>query len=228
MRYDSFLVEIATTPAYVLLVFVLFLAIFDFALVRLTTHNDIFWKKVDYFWLSAVAVGLLASSAQLNRTMAETYRNGEADRTVTEYGFLRHFLDGQFLVCLPRHRTEMSPADFDAIVREQQDLCKKANDLAAKLPKVLPADFPTLESMGYAPIGDSAKYEPNFGKMLDGLAARYRVRQARYSDLTAATKKSGWEFFVSIMGPLLIAFALALRITKVTGEIKNAKAKVAV
>ena len=228
MRYDSLLVEVATTPAYVLLVFGLFLALFHITLVRLSTHNDIFWKRVDYVWLSAAAIGLLATSAQLNRTMAETYiRNGEADRTVAMYGLLRHFLDGQFWVCAPRHRTEFSPAEFDDIVREQQDLCKKAKDLSAKLPRVLPADYPTLESLGYERIGDSAKYEPDFGKMLEGYAAMYRLQQKRYADLMAATKKSDWEFLANLIGPLLIAFALALRITKVSGEIKNAKRKLA-
>jgi hypothetical protein len=228
MHYDNFLADLATTPAYVFLIFLVLLAIFHLVLVRLSAHDDVFWKKVDYVWLGAAAIGLFTASAQVNRTLAQSYlESGEATRTVAMYDLLRHFLDGPFWVCMPRQRTEFSPADFDQIVREQQDLCKKATDLASRMPKVLPVDYPTLESMGYERIGETAKYEPEFGKMIEHWAQLYREQQGRYKAFLAASKQGGWELAISLIGPLLLAFALALRITKVSGEIKNAKAKAA-
>jgi hypothetical protein len=160
--------------------------------------------------------------------LATSYiENGAATRTVAMYGFLRNFLNGPFWVCAPRNRTEFSPPDYDEIVLEQQTLCKQAKDIANRMPIALPPDFPTLESMGYERIGATAKYEPEFGKMLDDWAQRYREQQTRYKALVAESKQTGWELLIGLIGPLLLAFALALRITKVSGEIKNAKAKLA-
>ena len=210
MRYDNLLVEFATTPAYVFAAFAAFLVLFHLVLVTFGNYDDIFWKKADYVWLAAAALGLFAASAQLNRTLAKNYiENGEASRTVAVYQLLRHFLDGPYWVCMPRNRTEFSPPEFDAIVKEQQELCKQATELARRLPKALPSDYPTLESMGYSRIGQDAKYEPEFGKMIETWAQMYREQQSRYNDFVAASKPSNAEFVVNLFGPLLLAFALA-------------------
>ena len=228
MRYDNLLVEFATTPAYVFVAFVVFLLLFHVFMVKFRNHDDIFWKRVDYVWLGAAALGILSASAQLNHTVAQSYiENSEAARTVSMYGLLRHFLDGPFWVCLPRNRTEFSPPDFDAIIKEQQELCQQGIELARRLPSKLPDDYPSLESMGYTRIGENAKYEPDFGKMIETGAQMYRDQRDRYKGFVAASKPSSWEVIVNTFGPLLLAFALALRITKVSGEIKNAKAKLA-
>ena len=228
MRYDNLLAEVATSPGYVVLIFCVLWTIFYVVLVKLNTFDDLFWKRVDYVWLAAAAIGLITSSAQVNRALAQSYvEGGESARVVATYGFLRNFLNGPFWVCLPRNRTEFSPPDFDEIVREQQTLCRQAKEVAARMPRDLPSDFPTLESMGYQRIGVMAKYEAGFGKMLDDWAQQYQEQRAKYMNLVAASKQSGWELFMGLLGPLLLAFALALRITKVAGEVKNAKARLA-
>ena len=226
MYYYSPLIEFAATPWHVLTFFVVLLLVMHLALVRYSTHSDVFWKKLDYVWLAAATLGIVASSAQLNRTVAQSYlERGEAARSVATYELLRRFLDGPFWVCAPRIRTEFSPPDFDAIVQEQQELCQAAKELAMLMPATLPPNIPSLETMGYKPIGKTAKYEREFVRMLEQSAENYRIQRTQYHEVVAASKQQGWELMLALLSPLLLAFALALRITKVGGEIKNARAK---
>ena len=228
MRYDNALVEFSTTPKYIFLAFIFFLLLLHLVLIKVGKFSDIFWKKVDYVWLAAAVLGLYASSTQLNHALAKSYiENGEALRTVSSYNGLHRFLNGELWVCTPSQLTAYSPPNFDAIVRERIALCKQARDVARRLPKALPDDYPSLESMGYVRIGEHAKYDQEFGRVIETWAGMYRDQRSRYMTLVAASKPTSTELTVNLFGPVVLAFALALRITKVSGEIKNAKAKLA-
>jgi hypothetical protein len=125
---------------------------------------------------------------------------------------------------MPRSRTEWSPPEFDAIVKEQVHLCSKALEVAERM-KPLLDDFPPLEETGFQVVGEQAVYERDLARHINEVANEYRQYQQRYAALLQSTRQSTPELMFSVLGPLLIAFALALRITKVTGEIKNARAK---
>jgi hypothetical protein len=58
---------------------------------------------------------------------------------------------------------------------------------------------------------------------VNSASEKYRLQQIRHADLTSTVKESEGEFVFEILGPLLLALALAVRITKVSGEIANAR-----
>lgn len=226
MRFDSLIVEIAATRAYLFAVFGTMIILLHLLLITWLKLDDIAWKKVDYIWLAAAALGLLGASTQADRFVSEgILASHERPRIASLYKSLRATLADPSSVCLPRTRSAYSPPNFDEIVAEQQALCKRSAEIAARMPESFANHYPPLEETGYEPLGIMGKYEPDFVRAVARIAEEYRQQQRRYTDLVDATKTSTLESFVIILGPLLISFALALRITKVTGEIRNARAK---
>jgi hypothetical protein len=59
--------------------------------------------------------------------------------------------------------------------------------------------------------------------MLEWRATRYEDVRSAYVRWRSSVSTGEFEAALTVLGPLLVAFALALRITKVTGELVNAK-----
>jgi hypothetical protein len=225
MRFDSILVELSATPLYLLALFIFLLVVFHLVLVKWLKLGDVAWKRIDYVWLGAAALGVLASSAQADRFLSNLHLQGvEATRTEFAYRTLRADLADPPGVCLPRVRSEYSPPDFDDIVKEQQAICQWAKATAASMPDIPPMPFPPLEDVGFKPFPRPAKYEEGVVKRINQFAEAYRQQQKRYATFADSLRTSAAEEMFMVLGPLLLAFALALRITKVSGEIALARA----
>jgi hypothetical protein len=164
MRFDSVLIELSATPTYLFLIFAILLIVFHVVLVWLVPLADVGWKQVDYVWLGAAALGLLASSAQAGRELSRSYLEGVEDsRTASAYGSLRSTLANGFGTCAPRTRTEMSPPDFDQIVAKQRAMCQWSRDNLAAMPAALTATYPPLPRELARPLGSkrTLTYERN-------------------------------------------------------------------
>jgi hypothetical protein len=224
MRYDTIIEELSARPLYIFAAFGLMLLVLHIVLVYWMKLDDRKWKHVDYIWLGTAVLGLLSASAQADHFLSKRYLdNLEKPRTEASYKFLRMMLDGYEVMCLPFHKTSDSPPDFDEIVREQQDLCKRGREMSAKMPVTITDNFPPLEKTGYQPFGVEIKYEKSYAQSVARAAEQYREQQKRYEQFVSAGNLSLFEKGLTVLGPLLLAFALALRITKVTGDIRNAK-----
>jgi len=226
MRFDTVIEEVSATPLYLLLIFVALLVAFDLILVRWRKIDDVAWKKVDYYYLGAAAVGILSLSGQAESVLAQRYATTVGRWADSQYSAFHNMLGeaASFGLCIPRERGPGSPDDFDAIVADQRRLCSQSIELAKVLPKALPPSVPTLESMGYKPLGP-ANHGQGFVEQVNLQAESYRHLQARHAEMTMALQEDGWKLVYKIIGPLFLALALALRITKVTGEIANARKK---
>lgn len=230
MRFDSLIIEISATPAYLLLFFTIITVLFHLVFVWWGKLDDDTWKKVDYVWLGAAALGLIALSATAEQWMSRAFLdNSETARTASAYSLLRSHLEmgasPSSPLCMKRIRSEFSPPDFDQIVQEQQDLCSRVREMTNSMPKSLAPPFPPLEKTGFIPFAGSIKYEAWYVSEANKEAEIYRVQQAKYAQLEESSKTSSWQTFYTVMGPLILSFALALRITKVSGELANAKSK---
>lgn len=64
-------------------------------------------------------------------------------------------------------------------------------------------------------------------RTIESMASTYSQQQRRHAAFVEGSKRSENELVYVVLSPLLIAFALALRITKVSGEIANARRKAA-
>ena len=228
MLSEPIIVQLSSNPGYLTLSFIVLLFFFDVVLVRLLKLDDKNWKRIDYIWLGVGAIGVIASSAQAERFLAS--RNLEAHELylVNAYADVRDRLfwgvNGG-AICRSFNRTEYSPANFDDIVREYATLCSSYKEQLAKLPE-LPAIPPkSLEDLGFV-MPSARKDKDIVFNVVDTLrfaVQHYNEIKSQYAELSSKATEGDADVLFKIMGPLLIAIALALRITKVTGELANAQ-----
>jgi hypothetical protein len=223
MRFQSLLLEISLTPVYLLGVFLLLLLAFDLVLVRLLKLCDLAWKRVDYVWLLVALLGVLSVSSHGDRELSASLLEMQKRPTEFSYKTLRDYLIEGGGVCFDAVRSKDSPPYFDAMTAEERALCKQSREIAAAMPSSLPADGPPLETMGYKTFGQGAKYESQFVATVGQYAKEYSDNQLQYARLASHAKESTGDQIYQFLGPLLLALAVALRMTKVTGEIVNAK-----
>jgi hypothetical protein len=221
------LVRISSSPLWLLLTLVGLTVLLHFFFVWKWQLKDVMWKYADYVWLFVAALGGLAASGKAGQFIAANVLDGTVQpKTEMSYKMLRGDIKtGALMACMPLRRGPESPANFDEIYRAQQDICQQYKKLDAEMPDSIKEPFPPLEKLNFHPINGDERYVKTEIEMANRSAATYGQDVAEYTQLTQKKKSSDAEDFFIAMGPLLLAFAVAVRITKSSGEIKNAKHK---
>jgi hypothetical protein len=220
------LVRISSSPVLLLLTLVVVTLACHALLLWLFPLGEVNWKRVDYIWLFAACLGVLASSGKAARFIAENQlENFQEPVTITSYEFLRadikSGLEGS--ECVPLRRSADSPPDFEERVKEQKTMCEQYKKLDAQMPKTVEPPFKPIKELGFVPLAGNPEYVAAPFEVVNRDAEEYERNREMYEEITEKTKSSKWENAYLAMGPLLLAIAVALRITKTTGEIRNAK-----
>ena len=222
------LVRISSSPVLLVLTLVVMTLLCHVLFVWLFPLEDVTWKRLDYLWMFAAALGVLASSGKAARFIAENQlKNFQEPITITSYellrGDIRSGADGS--ACTMFHRSADSPPDFGERVKEQQLLCERYKKLDAEMPESVEPPFKPLKELGFVPLTGNPQYVTASFDVANRDAAEYEHNREQYAEIAEKTKSSKWENAYLAMGPLLLAVAVALRITKTSGEIRNAKRK---
>lgn len=106
-----------------------------------------------------------------------------------------------------------------------QLICEHYKKLDAEMPPSVEPPFKPLRELGFVPLRGDPQYVTASFDVANRDAAEYEHNRKQYDEITAKTESSRWENAYLAMGPLLLAVAVALRITKTSGEIRNAKRK---
>lgn len=222
----SFIVDVSTKPFYLFTFFLFILVLFHGILVfwlKLDNHS---WKKTDYIWLSIAGLGLLAASAQAETFLSKIYlKNWAVPSTEHEYKVLRSNINeminqGHFL-CRGFRKSPNSPDDFDIRVEEYRKLCEQVKSLNKKLPLTVSSPFPSLTDLGYTPLEADRDYVAGEMKQFEAYVERYQKARSTWEALHESGERSSLEDFFTVLGPLMLTISLALRITKVSGELLN-------
>lgn len=230
MRFSSVLIELAATPAYLLAIFCLLTFVFHLAFVWVWPIGDLAWKRIDYVWLGAATLGLMGASGHADRYISgELAANLEEPRTARAYRDIRFIIEKAAeptsSICSERTRSEFSPPYYDEIVREQQRQCSYFRVLADAIPDEVAAPFPTLDVLGFTDYAGSTDHESWYIAQTRKSAKEYEAQRELYVQRKRSAEVSDFEASITLLGPVLLCFALALRITKVSGEVRNAKRK---
>jgi hypothetical protein len=210
------MLALSLDPAYgtqlwlVLLVFVGALLAFDLALVRWWKLDKIGWKRVDYVWLGFAALGLISSVEQL-RQQSPSRAFAQLQASMEESLPTQPLL---IAIAGCRDGGSIGPGKDGAA-------CAWARRVAVEL-KPRPEESPSsmrdrLRLVARPPVASNPLV-----RALVALQEWYLAASLDVLDRIGAMKAQSraLESLLFRIGPLLMAVAVALRITKVTGEIK--------
>jgi hypothetical protein len=214
-------------------VFAFFLVLFDLTLVRWFKLSSSWWKIVDYIWLGFAALGLFSTAAQVRKLAATDQINMFQQRAAVGLSALRDVATilkaRPGPVCRTFIRSQNSPPQEE--MERAQQAYNQACEWFERLGSIIPREVPmppkliSADSLPSRPddsIGDLKAIIDSFYDQLEYYNQDVEQLLAVYN----ATRSTDFEDQLIYLGPFLLALALALRITKVTGEIRLARPSV--
>lgn len=174
-------------------------------------------KIVDYVWLLSGSTALAATAFQARQMLStdmlrslESLVNSSVDEA--KYSSNPKFYDG--LLCRKFERSELSPPEeqFKRIQKEYDDACAWANQISKRIEDDI-GDLPK------PPVATDPSIPATEQEMYDGFKTHNTIAQKRQALRDASNRSESEKLFV-IIAPVLAVLALALRITKVTGELR--------
>lgn len=229
MEHADLILPWFTSQLWLLGLFLVSLLVFHILFVRIWSLSVIAWKRVDYAWLLLVLIGLIGTIASNRTLIAGNYLSNLGKPRIE--GTLQLIqMAGRFgisnAICRKFVVSPYSPPP-DVMKNEQDEFdnqCAWFKKLFPELEKLdmtnrTPIDLNRIA--GKPPVGG----EPWAYESLVESIASYNQTLERVAELEAEKKLSLFEQLLQLLGPSILAIALALRITKVSGEIVLERAK---
>ncbi len=185
--------------------------------------SDAGWRRVDYIWLAGAVLSLLGMSAdarqqwiELRKPISEQLHLGSVDYLRDSFLVLRIFpCHVEFGRTGPAGGDRVgTAAQYEAYCRWLTETEQVMDRLFRNRSKIDLVMFAGNEAFSGLPV--AAETMPRLAK----IAMEYN-RTLDELNHWASLDASGTESLVRTVSPILLSFALALRITKVTGQIRN-------
>lgn len=226
---------LAVSPVVLLVVFLASLAMAHVVLLRLFALDEVRWQLIDYVWLSLALLGLLGAVAQNRQQVAGNFEIVARMRAESYLSSARRLSDrhsrAESALCRHPTRTQTSPPAevFDARVADDQRTCEWFRATLSVLPKTVD-EVPAAFGPGSLPSRPARSvHSPDAEDYLITLTrddVANLVENMQLLSMHHSVKSpSEWQQYLTYIGPFLLAFALAIRITKVTGEVRIKRAK---
>lgn len=185
------------------------------------------WKRTDYLYLLLGGLGLLWSVTNNRVEYAQNVGELATTRFQTAYEELRAELSEASLgsiVCIRFQRSEYSPpeSEFSRIQNEYVAACDWMRAYSSTLPSSLsPGDGVNalLVGLHHHPIFADQVLNQDF-QLVDHFANNLEMANSDYASVQKKHRPTESEDLMHALAPFLLAVALALRITKVTGELR--------
>ncbi|MGF6368351.1 hypothetical protein OKW40_001101 [Paraburkholderia sp. RAU6.4a] len=182
-------------------------------------------KIIDYFYLGAGSLGLLGSIATNRVDIAKNMLSLANDREEFAYRQVVESIstDLPLIICRKFVPSELSPPNLSETKRQYDLACDWLKDLRTKIPSVTPQDPDEVIALNKAWVTKPKIDDP---ALIDNLKegdiyiADFNARYKELEYLNGQGKTSELEDVLHILAPFFIAIAVALRVTKVTGELK--------
>lgn len=212
----------------VFIVFVVLLVALDIILVRWLKLGKTAWKRVEYIWLGFATLGVFGAVAQVREITANAQLAIFQDRATSAFQSFRSLVDSYAsepgTVCRTFIRSEYSPPpdEFDRTQSEYKQACEWVKLVAQTIPSQLPTPAKSF-SPSSLPARPPDSSSADLKDIIDGLYSQldfYNREYAIFADLLKKADRTSFEEALIYLGPFLLVIALAIRITKVTGEIQ--------
>ena len=179
------------------------------------------WKKVDYIWLGVAAIGVIGTAGSIRREIAKNFTSEAEAHAQTTYRFARYQIQqlSEGAVCRLFVRSQFSPPNLEQVQAEYDRVCAFGKDAIAKIPTQMPGEI-AFPDFGPWPDVKNEMLKQMFSEDQRRID-EYKDERQKLEEIRRDAQYSSLDSSVLFLSPLLIAIALALRITKVTGELRN-------
>ena len=220
---EDFPLPLMTSTSAVLLCFLGAVLIFHFLLVWPRNIGKRCWKLVDYAWLSIAVLGVFGGVAANRKDAATSLRDMSSFRVAAAIDNVASAIEfgNSGAICRRFTQSEYSPPpDKFARIQDQYDLeCAWFKAAKENMPSAIgKGEEVHLQDLGSIPPKDGDAFAI---ESLTKSLARYNSSIARQRSLFAESRETRAEETLRYLGPFLIALAIALRIAKVTGELRH-------
>jgi len=222
----DFLLPWPTSYWAVLGVFICAWVLCDLILIRFAKFGILAWRRVDYVWLSMALIGVATTTMQTRQEYAENLLTIQKTRHESILQFMTAVVTSNEIGCSPlpysgankltseesrmHHEISLLQCAWFSKVLEKLDKTKQEN-VKLELSSLLNT---------YPRGADYALHQ-----RVEDLFEEYQVTEASISNLQAQSQLSDSERMFRYLGPIVIAFALGLRMAKVTAEVRMDKEK---
>lgn len=182
-----------------------------------------FWQWIDYVWLSALAIGMIPATGKARQMIAaariestEIYYRATVRRAYSLAAYNRDYYANRNSSGIRNEKERLKvQAAFAAAAQWFADATERLSKFPASTDwRELEARLADLEQIDHVNVRDEAR---RFANNLLWI----QEAEEEYESLTTAASRNLLEFAVVALSPLLVAFALAIRITKVTATRKG-------
>lgn len=215
-----------------LLTFVLLLIIFHLLLIKYFPQSKIFWKKVDYFWISIGVIGIIGATFSLRKEYGTAIKPWHTESLNSVYNQYINDLQQQ-----NNYFLGMPGFDYESFENKiEAEKFKQAGNVFASLSKLaIKHKDKILNDENYMYI-DSIKIP--YEKFLDTIDNEHiisssssatfmlnRIQEERIAlnDSNEKTNRNEFNWLLLFISPYLFATAIAIRLTKVTAELNEIK-----
>lgn len=207
--------------------FVLLTIILHVVFVYWRPQSKRWWKCVDYVWLGFATLGIIGAVAEVRKSAATSqlgiYQDLASHALSDVHKHAEFLSQSPGAVCRTFTRSEYSPpaAEFQRIQQEYNEVCNWARKTVSSLPREASTP-PSILDTGSLPQRPAIT-EPALVDMTDYFYHQidsYNTLVQTVRGLATSSKRDDIEWTLVVLGPFLLATALAIRLTKVTGELR--------
>lgn len=233
MKSEFSFLSFVTSPLYLFVLFLVLAVLLHLYILYIKNPSDITWKKVDYLWLSLTLIGVFSASGNIERYVSTSLlSNQEIPRLQSSYNMLYDFFSWRASptrswYCQNDEYEEgllIEKVEFEKNINLLNQQCLYFQQKLKELPKEIVDPYPSLDDLNLPrnlPSGVNSNENNTYRKFLNIYEEQYLI----YIDTKEKTKMSELEFLMLFFSPIFFCLGLAIRVTKVTGDIMNAEKK---
>lgn len=221
---EDFRIPLFAEMGWVLLGFLIILGVLHLCLIWLWPLGKDAWKRVDYIWLTCALLGVFAGVGLVRQEAAQGLLSLGNSRLDSAAQFLEMDASGGTgpAVCRTLVRTEFSPPPEKMAIDQRQydEQCDWFTSASERLDSTVFARRQVLdfETEFGIPPPDGPQWAI---EQLRNSMERYNSVVKQVQKLEVQASRTIFDQLIAFLGPYLLAFAIALRMTKVTGELRK-------
>ncbi len=215
---DSLITKLITDGSTLAIFFVILTILLHIMLI-IFKPGKLILRITDYIWILVAFIGLVKLTSDIRQMVVNNYVQNESLRVDHARSFLVDSLKYLKLdACRTFFRTKESPDNFDEIVQDYNSSClwfKKNIEQS-------PYPFDTI--INNKDYFSSMKQSVSNISMLEHIASIQKIQKTyldakdKLQNIEHLKSKADGELLLFYLSPLIICFALSLRLTKVTGD----------